>query len=81
MVLREQQRTLKKVIIFFLGIMLLVGTINFPNISYAQEQEDPYFEDLVLAVFADNEPLSPGMFAVQQNGRYYVPCEYCFFQG
>ena len=73
MALRAERQTLQKVIISILGIMMLVCAINFSKTSYAQEQEDPYFEDLVLAVFADNEPLSAGMFAVQQNGRYYLP--------
>ncbi|MEM9470200.1 MAG: hypothetical protein AAF988_08555, partial [Pseudomonadota bacterium] len=30
-------------------------------------------EDLVLAVFLDRDRLSPGIFAIQQNGRFYLP--------
>ncbi len=32
-----------------------------------------YFEDLVLAVYADGSKLSSGVFAIQQDGRFYLP--------
>ena len=45
------------------------------KISYAQISDDGDFEseDLVLAVVAEGRPLSAGIFAVQQDGRYYLP--------
>ncbi len=56
-----------------LGMMLLVLFASFSRPAVAQEQEDPYFEDLVFAVFVGTQRLSAGIFAVQQNGRYYLP--------
>ncbi|MCI5061164.1 MAG: carboxypeptidase regulatory-like domain-containing protein [Alphaproteobacteria bacterium] len=35
--------------------------------------EEPFFQDLVLAVYVDKQRLSPGIFAVENNARYYLP--------
>lgn len=70
---------------FFLAFVLPASAQEFdpsvdPNISEIKQQalqgyEDPegYSEDMVLAVYTAKEKLSSGIFAVQQNGRYYLP--------
>jgi len=46
-----------------------LGALN----SYGQFEEGGGAEDLVLAVVAKQRRLSAGIFAVQNNGRYYLP--------
>jgi len=71
---------LRYAIISFLGMVCFSYAMTSFVPAYAKEAEDddayysePYSEDLVLAVYADRTKLSPGIFAVQQNGRIYLP--------
>lgn len=50
----------------------------YEEASYAEAfleepDEDAQYEDAIFAVFAKQERLSPGIFAFQKNGRYYLP--------
>lgn len=45
---------------------------NYTNASFFGDQE---YEDLIFAVFIEKRILSPGIFAVQKDGRYYLPIE------
>lgn len=60
--------------ILILWIVLCAVFLLSKN-TYAQisNEDDFQTEDLVLAVVAQGKVLSAGIFAVQQNGRYYVP--------
>ncbi len=61
--------------LLFFAFMAL-SAIHTPLKAYAQlaGDEDAYEnEDLVLAVYADREVISPAIFAIQKNGRYYLP--------
>ena len=79
MIGKKRKRILSSVVIPVSGIMLLsvllalLVIVSSSFSAFAQEQDDPYFEDLVLAVNVGSERLSPGIFAVQQKGRYYLP--------
>lgn len=73
MVPNKRKQNLCSAMIPVLGIVWLLFMFFISAPSHAQEQEDAYFEDLVLAVFVDRQRLSPGIFAVQQGGRYYLP--------
>jgi len=55
--------------------LLLLGGASSKR-AHAQildEAQNSLFEDLVLAVYVERRKLSDGIFAVQQNGRIYVP--------
>lgn len=64
------------VIRFFFFAFLALAAIHMPLKAYAQLAGDGDVyesEDLVLAVFADREIISPAIFAIQRNGRFYLP--------
>lgn len=76
MIVHKRRQTLCSAIILFWGMMCLVLAVSLSSVVKAQEEnnnEDPYFEDLVLAVFVDSTRLSSGIFAVQKDGRFYLP--------
>ena len=57
-------------------IAALASSLMFmPLFAHAQDFEEDVSasQDLVLAVFLDNELLSPGIFALEKNNRYYLP--------
>ena len=66
-----------------LALSLLFGVTLFAPYNFfgenslraqSLENESAYeAEDLVLAVFLGRDRLSPGIFAIQQNGRFYLP--------
>ena len=62
------------------GVLLATLTavsIGYVGVTTASAQlqgvDDFESEDLVLAVVVDRRPISAGMFAIQQNGRFYLP--------
>jgi len=67
------------------GMMVFLQAFLNPNVLYAQSEniseanlnqvnfDDGEAEDLVLAVVASQHRLSSGIFAIQKNGRYYLP--------
>ncbi len=63
------------VIRFFFFAFMVLAAIHMPFTAYAQLAGDDAYEneDLVLAVYADREVISPAIFAIQKNGRFYLP--------
>ena len=62
-----------KSFVILLWITLVFACLLIPLTSKAQTYDESQAEDLVLAVFANRERLSAGIFAVQQENRYYLP--------
>jgi hypothetical protein len=84
MLIRRQVLKICLNAISLFGIALFLCLLIVPLGASAQEvvetsgiltddYGDDASEDLVLAVYADREKLSSGVFAVQQNARYYLP--------
>jgi hypothetical protein len=47
-----------------------VDSTEVEEASFYQDQD---YEDLILAVVVERENISPGIFAIQKNNRYYLP--------
>ncbi len=64
---------IKNFVFPILGIaILLCGPLL--NSSYAQNLDNEAdYQDLVLAVFSNNERVSAGIFAIESDGKYYLP--------
>ena len=78
MVIKQCKQVLSCAVIPVLGMMVLLVAVTICSVpSSAQEQNytlgDDGTEDLVLAVYAGRNNLSPGFFALQSRGNYYLP--------
>jgi hypothetical protein len=74
--LSKCRRILPAVLLF--GIVGFAAVALSPTFARAQGlEDDTAFDssDLVLAVFVGNDRLSAGVFAVQQDGRFYLPAQ------
>jgi hypothetical protein len=65
--LKNKNRFVQCLLIVFLLAPILVQSVK------AQENNIPEYEDLVLAVISEREFISPGIFAIEQNGKYFLP--------
>ncbi len=58
----------------FLMVLISIVCSLFPRLAFSQAVKDGEgYEDLVLAVLADREILSAGIFAIEKDGEYYLP--------
>lgn len=63
---------IKNLVLPILGVTILMfGGVS--RTSHSQEYSNPEYQDLVLAVFTDNERVSAGIFAIEFQGNYYLP--------